>query len=381
MAPPALGVLVVEPERMNLLGLMLSSILARRLDDPDQSIYGFTGARPDLLRALAARSDVEKVELHTNYRSGRRIVAASEYALGSERGFKAHSNLDGDVVFCHCPDGLDAQVGRVVTELIPALVANGEPYGQIATLYPTQQEGDALEEGFLEGNVPYVRLDRGAGYRRTPLTRFVEDLACWCCGGWREGKPALATLLTQWRALLQGLDEHAVRAARHALVAFLFDNRDPTGPCGAWLAQLHTEVLQMVKPSIEEDEREAFDELLAACAEDGDLSELEVGMFAGKSGSPAHVVLMNLHTAKGTEFNNVILVGMDSGRMPIYRAQTDDEVAEQRRLFFVGVSRARRTLHILYSGWTVNRFGRRFKDGPSPFVTELQARLRRSTAS
>jgi DNA helicase-2/ATP-dependent DNA helicase PcrA len=137
-------------------------------------------------------------------------------------------------------------------------------------------------------------------------------------------------------------------------------------------------VVQAGKSALDEDEREAFDELVAVCGEGGDLSELDIGVFAGKSGSPRHVVLMNLHTAKGTEFNNVILVGMDQGRMPIHRAQSPDEIAEQRRLFFVGVSRARHALHILYSGFTENRWGRRFNHGPSPFVTELQARLKRA---
>jgi DNA helicase II / ATP-dependent DNA helicase PcrA len=333
-----------------------------------------------LLRELAEHPDVVKVELHTNYRSGRQIVAAAEYALGVHRDFKAHSKLEGLVKFTHCPNGLDAQVEHVVNDLVPAMTANDEPYGQVAIVYPTQQEGDALEKGFLATDIPYVRLDRGAGYRRTPLTRLVEDLACWCCGGWREGRPALTALLVKWRAILAGLDDLDQRTARKALVRFLFATRDPSGPCGPWLGRLDQEVFRVIKRALDEDEREAFDELVAVCAEDGDLSKLDVGMFAGKSGSPHHVVLMNLHTSKGTEFNNVILVGMDSGRMPIYRAQSADKIAEQRRLFFVGVSRARHALHSLYSGWTMNRFGRRFNDGPSPFVVELQARLGAATA-
>ena len=166
-----------------------------------------------------------------------------------------------------------------------------------------------------------------------------------------------------------------MRQLRTNLVRFLFANREPSGPCGAWLQRFGEEVFARIEQHLDEDEREAVQGLRAVCAADGDLAELDIGMFAGKSGSPHHVVLMNLHTAKGTEFNNVILVGMDSGRMPIYHARGAEELAEQRRLFFVGVSRARREVHILYSGWTVNRFGRRFNDGPSPFVLELQSRL------
>jgi len=169
--------------------------------------------------------------------------------------------------------------------------------------------------------------------------------------------------------------EGEARRARTSLVRFLFTNRDPAGVCGTWLRRFDEEVLQAVTGGVEDDDRESFTELLAACAEGGTLAELDIGMFAGKSGSPRHVVLMNFHTSKGTEFNNVVLLGMDSGRMPIYRARGADELAEQRRLFFVGVSRARREVHILYSGWTANRYGRQFRDGPSPFVVDLEARL------
>lgn len=349
--------------------------------DPDQSIYGFTGGRPDLLRELAEHADVEKVELHTNYRSGRRIVSASQLALGIDRGFTAHSTAEGRVEFTVCPGGLSAQVDHVVRQLIPSMTLADEPLGEIAILYPTQQEGDELEKGMLESEIPYVRLDGGAGYRRTPLNRLLEDLASWCCGGWREGRPPVSGLLARWRAILGGLSEFEARSARRCLVRFLFANRDPTGACGGWLGLLDDAVVGPVKAGLDEDEREAFDELLIACAKNGDLAQLDIGLFAGKSGSPRHVVLMNFHTSKGTEFNNVILLGMEHGRMPIYRATGAEQLAEQRRLFFVGVSRARREVHILYSGWTVNRYGRRFNDGPSPFVVELEARLAKVSPS
>lgn len=346
--------------------------------DPDQSIYGFTGARPDLLRDLSARPDVARVELRTNYRSGRRIVAASELVIGNNRNFLAHSKDEGRVVFTHCPLGLDAQVAHVANTIIPAAIGDGDPHGEVALLYPTQQEGDALEQGLLSAAIPYVRLDRGAGYRRTPLVRFVEDLAAWCCGGWSLGKPSLSSLLGRWRTFLPRLEATEARATRRDLVRFAFANRDPVGLASTWLAQLKGGVLAKRLPTIDEDERDAITQLIDTCSSGGDLAQLDIGMFAGKSGSPEHVVLMNLHTAKGTEFNTVVLVGMDRGRMPIHHARTAEKLAEQRRLFFVGVSRARRALHILYSGWTRNQYGRRFDEGPSPFVLELERNLRSS---
>src|SRR5581483_7395796 len=57
--------------------------------DPDQSIYGFAGAKPDLLRKLSDDPRVEKVQLRFNYRSGQRIIDASEVALGEQRGYQS----------------------------------------------------------------------------------------------------------------------------------------------------------------------------------------------------------------------------------------------------------------------------------------------------
>src|SRR5262249_38098063 len=112
--------------------------------DPDQSVYGFTGARPDLLRELAERSDVARVDLRLNYRSGRKIVAACEHALGEHRGYTAFRAEDGHVGFTFCSGGLSEQVAQVVERLIPAFLDAGDSHGDIAVLYPTQQEGDAL---------------------------------------------------------------------------------------------------------------------------------------------------------------------------------------------------------------------------------------------
>lgn len=346
--------------------------------DPDQSIYGFTGARPDLLGELAARSDVEQVSLRVNYRSGRQIVAAAALALGEQRSYKAHSNSDGAVECKQCHRGLEEQVQHVVETVIPSLIKKGDRYGDIGLLYPTQQEGDELERGLVAANIPFARLDKGGGYRRTPFIRLIEDFAAWCLGGWRAGSPSLSQMLVRWRATLGVVDDRVTRSSRATLVRFLFDNRDPSGACGDWLERLNKAVVESIEDRLRQadnDELEAFTELLRVTGNKGPLAMLDVATFAGKSTLSERVCVMNLHTSKGSEFNAVVLVGMDKGRMPIYHATTEAALAEQRRLFFVGVSRARREVHLTYSGWTMNQYGRRFDDGPSPFLLDLQKGL------
>lgn len=90
--------------------------------DVDQSIYGFTGAYPELLKDLSERSDVETVRLRFNYRSGTKIVAASEYALGEERGYKARENAPEGTIYFHPRYGdYEQQAAYFFTHTLPEI--------------------------------------------------------------------------------------------------------------------------------------------------------------------------------------------------------------------------------------------------------------------
>jgi hypothetical protein len=105
----------------------------------------------------------------------------------------------------------------------------------------------------------------------------------------------------------------------------------------------------------------------------GKLEGLDLRSLGGRDGSPSHVNLLTLHSAKGCEYDVVIMVGMDMGAMP-WRRETEDELRESRRLFYVGLTRARDAVHMLYSGWIPGRYGAQ-RLGRSPFVEELEERL------
>ena len=81
---------------------------------------------------------------------------------------------------------------------------------------------------------------------------------------------------------------------------------------------------------------------------------------------------MTLHSAKGLEFDVVIMAGVDEGNLPNWSCTTGSQLAQQRRLFYVGLTRAKREVHLTYSGWTENRYGRRFAKGPSRFLSEVK---------
>lgn len=170
--------------------------------DPDQSIYSFTGAQPELLRTLAEDGRVEKVHLRLNYRSRSNIVSASEVALGEKRGYEAASGAGGIIDFHRCKDGLPHQVKHACEQLIPTVLRTGvaRNLGEIAILYRDKRQGDVAAEAAAAAGLEFIRVDANAPYRCTPMTTWLESCASWCAGGWRTGEPGLSDLLARWRS-------------------------------------------------------------------------------------------------------------------------------------------------------------------------------------
>ena len=121
------------------------------------------------------------------------------------------------------------------------------------------------------------------------------------------------------------------------------------------------------------DEREALETVIGASDDGGPMAQWTVAAFGGQ-GSPDHLNLVTLHSAKGLEFRVVIMMGMEQGRIPRWNAG-DITRREQRRLFYVGLSRAKEEVHLTYSGWTQNQYGRRFVNGPSEFLAEVRDQI------
>jgi len=347
--------------------------------DPDQSIYGFAGAQPDLLRRLSDSPRVERVVLPFNYRSGSTIVAASEIALGEERGYEARGETEGTVDFHERPEGLRDQADFVCRELIPGALERlpGLRLGDIAVLYLDKYDGDIISQSAQDYRYRTIRLDSGGPYARTALTGWLEECAAWCAGGWRTGQPRLSGVISRWASILKLRPTSDRRASEQKvrLMQFLLRHRDPGLRLHAWLRGFEQACLQgfLDQPTLR-DERDAFHRLIAAAEPGSALADWSVSTFGGQRGSPDHLNLITLHSAKGLEFRVVIMMGMDQGRMPHWNAG-DIAKREQRRLFYVGVSRAKDEVHMTYSGFTENRYGRRFNRGPSEFLVEVRNRL------
>lgn len=348
--------------------------------DADQSIYGFTGARPELLRKLSERDDVTAVTLPFNYRSTPEIVAASETTLGTSRGYVAKSTAKGIVDIHYFENGLEEQVNAIINDLIPRALArvDGRQLGDVAIIYTDYNDGNLVSRVAGEAGLEFVRIDSGSPIPATPLIRWLQECAEWCAGGWQLSQPKLREVIGTWLRFNSSLKQSSDRLAlQRSLVKFLFSNRNPDERLADWLASMEEDLLRdaFAREGALRDEENNFSMLIELTDAGKELENATLATFSGKAGSPDHLNLITLHSAKGLEYEVVFLLGMDEGRLPSWADNTDEKRAEARRRFYVGLTRAKREVHLTYSGFTENKYGTRYDRGPSPFLTELEERI------
>jgi DNA helicase-2/ATP-dependent DNA helicase PcrA len=354
--------------------------------DEDQSIYGFTGAKPELLVELSKMKGVEAIRLPFNYRSGKTIVDASLVALGEDRNYTAKSLHSSTIDLYPCPEGLEEQANIICTQIIPEALHREKRrnFGDVAVLYMDKNDGDVIEAAAKTAGLKVIRTDKGAPYRKTVLIRWLEDCAMWCAGGWKSGKPRLSSLIRSWLAMNVSTKSEAERTRlRRTLVGFLFSHRQPEANLHAWISEFAKVCLDdtLAREKTLSEEVEALNQLSGAVSPGGKLEGMTLAGFGNQGGAPDHINLITLHSAKGQEFDVVMLMGMDQGKMPSWAAKTAELKREPRRLFYVGITRARHEVHMTYSGFTTDKYNRRHENGPSDFLLEVEARLKENEDS
>jgi len=347
--------------------------------DPDQSIYGFTGAEPDLLRKLAKRDEVQTVQLKLNYRCGSRIIQASKAALAEDRDFQSGNGEPGIVYFKECPAGLAAQANYVCNIIIPEALERreGRKLGDVAILYLDKNDGNIIADAVAKKDWQFIRIDGNNPYQPSPVTYWLEDCATWCAGAWKDGNIRLSELISRWLIFNERLDSpEQHRRARIQLVCFLYNHRTPDAKLCDWLSEFLKHGLQETidnEPRLRDD-KDKVENLLKVTSAEGKLETITVAFFGGQGGSPDHLTLTTLHSAKGLEYDVVIMVGLEQGRIP-WNNDSENVLREKRRLFYVGLTRARHEVHLLYSGWWENQYGRRFNNDRSQFIDEVEKSL------
>jgi DNA helicase II / ATP-dependent DNA helicase PcrA len=346
--------------------------------DPDQCILAFTGADPLYLTELVEEDAFRTIRLRFNYRSGARLIAAAEATLGSSRNYQPAPDREheGDIEFEEVGGGLEGQAHQVVDHIVPELVAAGVEPHEIAVLYKQKGElFDALIGEISQANEQYL-VEKDIRFPSSPIVRWLQRCATKALGG--EDADSLAELVAPYRELLTfgrvALDDLVVRQ----LLLDAIGAAAPPVELSTWMSRFDDALelrALLVADGTRPDDVDAITSLREVVAPAVPLLDFARGVQVR-----GRVVLTTCHASKGRQFDVVILPGLQVSLFPFarwnrgsYRA-APGQLIEDRRLFYVGLTRARLQAHLVYSPSFVNRWGYTV-DGVSPFVHEVASRL------
>jgi DNA helicase-2/ATP-dependent DNA helicase PcrA len=319
--------------------------------DPSQTIYSFTGASPDHLLGFPRRyREVTVVRLVRDYRSTPQVVRLANALLhraGPSAGVPSAARLE---LIAQRPPGPepslrsyedDVAEAAAVAARIGALIHAGTKASEIAVLYRTNAQSALLEQALADAGTPYLLRGGERFFARKEVRDAVlllRGAARASDGGGSLPEDARAVLSTAGWSAKPPTSGGAVRDRWESLqaLAALADDLAKADP-DAGLLQL--------------------------------VAELEERAAAQHAPTVEGVTLASLHAAKGLEWDAVLIVGLSEGLMPISLAEGWAAIEEERRLLYVGITRAR--VHLILSWSRARTPGGRAVRNPSRFLDGL----------
>lgn len=306
--------------------------------DPNQTIYSFTGASSEFLRNFAERfPGASVVDLTTNYRSTQQIVSfanrlTSDAQLGSSLEAAGPTGVAPQIMKYESAPAEARAVATVISEAIQSGISRSE----IAVLYRINNQSEVLERALDALGISYqlrggerffsrpeiksaVQLVRAEALSpsRKPLHQAVSDIVRSL--GWQANKPTeVGVVASKWEAL-------------NSLLMMLDDLPEGSG-IKDFALELADRAHSQHEPTTEA------------------------------------VTLSTIHAAKGLEWPLVFIVGVNEGYLPISYARTPSAIQEEKRLLYVGITRAMRELRLSFVGFDASR-----ERSPSRFISLLQS--------
>jgi DNA helicase II / ATP-dependent DNA helicase PcrA len=387
----------------------LSRLLAQKhknicvVGDMDQNIYSWRGA--DMKHIFDFEEDfpnTNSVVLEENYRSTKKIIAVAN-AIISKNTFRKEKNL-----FTNGPDGDnltlytafdEADEAQFIAETTAGLIREGTPAEEISVLYRANFQSRAIEQAFIDLDVPhqvlgtkffdrkevkdvltFLRLalnpenstdlariinvpPRGIG--KTTLLRILSKKE-------HELNPAMKKRVDDFRILLSEIATHAVSkppsaTIKHIIKATGLEKIFATG------TDEDKERLENVRELVtlaQKYEADTPEEGIEKLLEDASLASEQDSLKEDKSGAK----LLTIHASKGLEFDVVFIAGLEAGLFPHARfdeeSLTREGEEEERRLFYVALTRARKKLFLTHA-MVRTIFGSRNGTIPSEFITDI----------
>ncbi|CCX40310.1 uvrD/REP helicase [Firmicutes bacterium CAG:102] len=402
-------ILVDEFQDVNQAQFACLQILAEKhqnlfvVGDDDQSIYAFRGARPDfLLRFPTLYPAAKKVTLNTNYRSTERIVNLAERVIGNNevrfvKNMKGIGEAGDKVTFFLAEDA--AKEAAHIAEKIGRLLDEGVPLTEIAVIYRTNLQGGAFARELYKRGIPYdLRDNSGNVYEHwvakdllaylllaeneesdsalrrilnkpkryigkdllaeaetMPYTLLRSFFVCPSLKGWQEEN--LENLRIDLNQIRKRTPYDAVKYIRKVI------GYDEYLEEFAAYRRTSAQVLQEIADEIMETAKDCAD--VRSFREQLERLSLQMKEQSRKKGQKRNgVALMTMHGAKGLEFRAVFLPSLVEGIVPHEKGM--DTVAEERRLFYVAMTRASEKLCL---SAILQRYEKERK--PSRFLAEM----------
>ena len=391
--------------------------------DDDQSIYGWRGA--NIRNILDFEKDFPNavvIKLEQNYRSTKNILTAANEVIKHNSARKDKTlwteNVTGSIIHVFRADN-DIEEAVFVTEIINKNALKGKKYKDFAVLYRTNAQSRAIEDRFVRKGIPYRLFGGVRFYERKEIKDILAYLklidnsadavaikriinvpkrgigdktvetaenaaskngttlfeALGCAAEYPELK-SRGKKLGEFYELICSFKQKAEELSVHELIEYVVNAtgyRDELEQDGSDDAMMRIENIEEFASKAAEFEKENENATLSAFLEDVAL----VADIDSYSEDDDAVVLMTLHSAKGLEFPYVFMIGMEEGLFPSGRAiNTGDpkELEEERRLCYVGITRAKKELFLTYARQRMQH-GQFVYNAPSRFLGELPPEL------
>jgi DNA helicase-2/ATP-dependent DNA helicase PcrA len=367
-------------EEMVAAGIHIFSV-----GDPDQCIYDFTGAEPSYFLELTKRNDFETVRLSLNYRSGKKLIAASQAALAESepRDYKPDPTRtdEGEVLFFKGPSTDDHPI-VIVNEVIPELVARGLKHEDIAVFY--KRKGRFLSEltkALDDAGIPYF-LEKNDKYSRTRITRWLQQIIQ---AGLELDQGRLSTIdldhleRTYDAMLIEALGGVAdPLGSRTALFQAITSVQDPHMPLSRIFKSLDKflDISRLMKiPQDLYGDRDTWSSLSDSVEPGKPLDGYTAEDFSMEGKKQGKITLTTNHSSKGRQFPAIVIPELVNEVFP-ERPWDLRKLRWERRLFYVAFTRAKAVVALVFGNVYRKRNGDLRQTDISPFAREVHKRLK-----